>query len=61
MINKAVPAKNFVINYKCKDIPILEAPTKSDSLDYKINNLEDCYYFVAIVGKKQLMQKKHIG
>lgn len=45
---KAVPAKDFEVEYNGENISILEAPTKSNGLDYKIDDLDDCFYFVKI-------------
>ncbi|MFW5795255.1 MAG: DUF91 domain-containing protein [Bacillota bacterium] len=48
VIEKAVPAKEFKVNHGGKLKSILDVPTKGNNLDYEINNLDKCYYFVKI-------------
>ncbi|WP_202943515.1 hypothetical protein [Halanaerobium hydrogeniformans] len=41
---KAVPAKEFKVEYNGEMVSIIDAPTKTNGLDYEINDLNNCYY-----------------
>lgn len=58
---KAVHVKDFEIEYNVEKISILEAPTKSNGLDYKIDDLDDHFYLSRLIGLRLLMLKMLIG
>ncbi len=45
---KAVPAKDFKVEYEEQEKSILEVPTKSDVYKNEINDMDECFYFVKV-------------